>query len=199
LRKITFNPDNSINMPVPFPRSYWVIPGMLLAGEYPGARDVDVTRQKIDKLLDAGVRLIANLMEPGEVDFFARWISPYEDILTDLCRERKISARMLRFSIVDMRVPTPEQMHEILDAIDESIEQGAPVYVHCLGGIGRTGTVVGCFLLRHGLATSENVLEKIARLRAKDPEAARPAPEASIQREFLRQWPFKDRDAPSNT
>jgi len=170
---------------------------MLIAGEYPGTRDSEATRQKIGKLLDTGVRLLINLMEPYELDFFGSPIFHYEDILAELAYERHIDARMHRFSIVDMRVPGPELMRQILDTIDEALGEGLPVYVHCLGGIGRTGTVVGCFLIRHGLASPENVLDRIARLRAKDPKADRLAPEAPVQREFVRHWALKEPEASS--
>ena len=39
---------------------------------------------------------------------------------------------------------------------DEGLE---PVYVHCWGGIGRTGTVVGCWLVRHGMTGDEALAE----------------------------------------
>ncbi len=197
--RIQLKPDYSLALPVPFPRSYWVIPGLLIAGEYPGTKDSKATRQKIGKLLDTGVRLFINLMEPREVDFFGSQISHYEDILAELAHERHIDARMQRFPIVDMRVPGPGLMRQILDTIDKALDERLPVYVHCLGGIGRTGTVVGCFLIRHGLASPDTVLDRIARLRAKDPKADRPAPEAPIQREFIRHWAQKDRDAASNS
>ena len=57
----------------------------------------------------------------------------------------------MRFPIVDGCVPeTPEQTVAILDAIDECIGAGKIAYVHCWGGIGRTGVIVGCWLARHG-------------------------------------------------
>ena len=57
-----------------------------------------------------------------------------------------------RHSIVDMDVPRSQQQTAgILDAIDKALEDGKNVYVHCWGGIGRTGTVVGCWLVRHGM------------------------------------------------
>ena len=46
-------------------------------------------------------------------------------------------------------------------AIDEAMSAGKAVYVHCWGGVGRTGTVVGCWLVRHG-RTGEQALEQIA-------------------------------------
>jgi protein-tyrosine phosphatase len=87
-----------------------------------------------------------------------------------------------------MDIPTPETMEQILDEIDSVIESGKPVYVHCLGGIGRTGTVVGCYLLRHGSATRGNVLEKIQDLRENDPNLYRDSPETAIQRHFVLYW-----------
>ena len=87
-----------------------------------------------------------------------------------------------------MERKTAEMMIQILDEIDAVIESDKPVYVHCLGGIGRTGTVVGCYLLRHGLATGANVLEKIQELRLYDPNLYRDSPETSIQRNFVLNW-----------
>lgn len=49
--------------PTPFPRSYWVVPGKLLAGYYPGAKDPNEAKEKITALLNAGIRHFINLME----------------------------------------------------------------------------------------------------------------------------------------
>ncbi|MCF8029168.1 MAG: hypothetical protein K9K62_06895 [Desulfobacteraceae bacterium] len=176
------------NLPVPFPRSYWVIPGLFLAGEYPGAPEPDAARQKLGRLIDAGIRQIINLMETDETDHDGLLFDSYEERLVALAEEKGVEVGVRRFPIVDRRFPTPETMAEILDFIDENIENRIPVYVHCWGGIGRTGTVVGCFLIRHGLASGETVLEKIAGLRKRDPERHRVSPETPIQREFLRRW-----------
>ena len=40
-------------------------------------------------------------------------------------------------------------MLAVLDAIDIALCEGHGVYIHCWGGVGRTGTVVGCWLKRH--------------------------------------------------
>ena len=65
-------------------------------------------------------------------------------------------------------------MVSILDAIDDSVKVGKPVYVHCWGGVGRTGMVIGCWLLRHGLAKSSDVLDMLMRLRKQDRERRKP-------------------------
>ena len=44
-----------------------------------------------------------------------------------------------------------EAVATILGAIDVALAQGRTADVHCWGWIGRTGAVVGCWLVRHGL------------------------------------------------
>jgi len=63
---------NSKKLPIPFPRSYWVIPGLLLAGAYPGAKDTNEAEEKLSGLWNAGIRMIFNLMEPEETDHDGR-------------------------------------------------------------------------------------------------------------------------------
>lgn len=53
---------------VPFPHSYWVIPGQLLAGCYPGAKDLREATDKLTALINAGIRHVINLMKPDERD-----------------------------------------------------------------------------------------------------------------------------------
>ncbi len=173
---------------VPFSRSYWVIPGLFLAGEYPGSAKPDAAREKIGRLLDAGVRQVINLMEPHETNFSGNVFAPYEDVLQELARQRNVTAKVRRFPIPDMRTPGPGKMRQILDTIDASLARQVPVYVHCLGGLGRTGTVVGCFLIHRGMAGADDVLEQIAGLRENEPLSHLPSPEAGIQREFIRRW-----------
>ena len=73
-------------------------------------------------------------------------------------------------------------MTTILDALDSALAAGHTVYLHCHGGRGRTGTVVGCWLVRHGL-TGEQALDRIADLRGDDE-----SPETDEQRAFVLNW-----------
>jgi protein-tyrosine phosphatase len=43
-----------------------------------------------------------------------------------------------------------DHLAEILSAIDRRISEGGAVYLHCWGGVGRTGLVVACWLQEHG-------------------------------------------------
>jgi len=172
--------------PTPYPRSYWVIPGRFLAGAFPGAKDKGEAVDKLRSLFDVGIRCIVNLMEPDERDHSGAHFVDYAPLFERIAAERGASVRCERFPIRDLGVPDAATMIMILDAIDESIEDGMPAYVHCWGGIGRTGTVVGCYLIRHNLADGQNVLEKIRALReGTDP---RPSPETVEQCEFVVNW-----------
>jgi len=65
------------------------------------------------------------------------------------------------------------EMIRILDQIDRGMEQNPAVYLHCWGGRGRTGTVVGCYLARHGMAVGEAALDLLGELRQNEPKYRR--------------------------
>ena len=174
--------------PVPFPRSYWVIPGKLLAGFYPGSKDPKEATAKLTALINAGIRHVINLMEPDERDLTGHRFVPYDDVMESIAAKMRISVTFDQLPIKDLSVPTERHMTRILNQIDLCIKHGKPVYVHCLGGIGRTGTVVGCYLVRHGLATGKNVLDMIRDLRKDTEDSDRQSPETREQREMVVGW-----------
>jgi hypothetical protein len=172
---------------LPFPRSYWVLPGKFLAGYYPGDRQVEVMEQKMRGLLDCGIRSVVNLMEPDERDHEGLLFVDYAPVLKRLT-DGGPSAECQRMPIRDLDIPTPDFMTNILNRIDDAINKGLSVYVHCWGGRGRTGTVVGCWLIRHGIAETTTVLEKIRTLRQYDPRAHFPSPEMPEQVWMVTSW-----------
>jgi hypothetical protein len=169
----------------PHENSYWVEPGRLLAGEYPGAKhDGVAARDKIGKILDAGVTFFVDLTHPGE-------LAPYEELLHEEAAQRGLEAGYRRLPIRDVDVPRkPEEMVDILDTIDGALAAGQGVYVHCWGGVGRTGTVVGCYLVRRGLS-GEAALAQIADWWQGVAKSTRTpqSPETSQQMAYVRQWP----------
>jgi len=162
---------------------YWVEAGRLLAGEYPGAYDREMARENVRALLHLGIRVFVDLTEADE------GVEPYEEVVEDEALGLGVTAAWTRFPIPDMHVPTPEGMREILDAISRTVDAGSPVYVHCLGGIGRTGTVVGCWLVERGVAgDGDEVFARLARLREEAGLPRHRSPETSAQYQFVREW-----------
>ncbi len=175
----------------PIPDSYWVVPGRLLAGEYPGSKEEAAARTKVRRLLDAGVTLFLDLTD--EYDH----LKPYRELLGEVASLAGRTVEHRAMPIRDYDVPTAREMGRILDAIDAALEAGEVVYVHCWGGIGRTGTVVGCYMVRHGWIPEEAIKE-IARLRKGTPDGHRPAPQSRAQREMVLRWHGMDTDAMSS-
>src|SRR5262249_51568757 len=165
----------------PIPDSYWLIPGRLLAGEYPGAHDEAEARQKLRAFLDAGVTHFLDLTEEEE------GLRPYLPLLSEEAEkiERAVSHR--RFAIRDVGIPSVELMSEIQQFIETALEEGHVLYVHCWGGIGRTGTVAGCYLVEQGL-NGEDALAEIERLRQATPDRYRKSPETGAQVSFVKCW-----------
>lgn len=176
----------------PFDRSYWVIPGKLLAGFYPSSDIPVIASERLKNLISSEVGHIINLTENNEINRFDKPIVDYFPELIKLGREMKKEIACKRIPIRDLDVPTIEIMKQILDEIDGAILNGKTVYVHCLGGIGRTGTVVGCYLARHGIASGGKALAKIKKLRRNDSSAYIQSPETIDQRAFVKNWKVGD-------
>jgi len=172
---------------LPFARSYWVQSGKLLAGCYPGSADYEEGVKKLSGLLDCGIRHVINLMEEGEKDKSGQPFVPYENVFIALGEAKGIEASITRMPIRDVSVPTPQAMRAILDEINKFISINRPVYVHCWGGRGRTGTVVGCYLVRHGL-TGKEALKKIKELRRNESTGYLPSPETREQIKMVLSW-----------
>ena len=164
----------------PIRHCYWVEPGRLLAGEYPRELDEEASREKVRALTGAGVTHFIDLTEEGET--FLTLLEPYAHLAAP--------AKHLRFPIRDMTTPaSPEVAAAALDAIDEAIAGGGTAYVHCLGGIGRTGTIVGCWLVRHGRG-GEEALVHLAELWRQNPKSRiwADTPQTEEQRDYIRRW-----------
>lgn len=166
----------------PIPESYWVEPGRLLAGEYPGQFGTELTRKRIDALIQAGFNTFIDLTKPNETVAYIR-------ILLDEAKLYHVEVKHQRFAIGDLGLPTPELMRTILDTIDSELQAGQKIYLHCWGGIGRTGTTVGCYLVRRG-KTGEEALRQLAEWWRTVPKSRvhQRSPETRDQAEFIRNW-----------
>ena len=176
------------NAPAPFDRAYWVVSSRLLAGCYPGDLDPEQARRKLQGLIECGVGRIINLMNADEVGLGGKAFVDYRPLLEGLAQKEGRVIQVERLPIHDMHVPTVDQMKGILDRIDDANDNGQVVYVHCWGGKGRTGMVVGCFLARHGLAMGEAALKRLNELTKAAPYDFGYVPQTPEQCAFVGNW-----------
>jgi len=161
--------------PAPLPRSYWVLPGKFLAGGYPDADAGD-----LDALIGAGIDAFIDLTVEGE-----RSIAySYEDRLQRAASRRGGGVVYKRISLQDMSADV-ERLSLVLGEIERLLHSGHSVYLHCLGGLGRTGTVVGSFLVRKGLVSASAVVELISALRVSTDTPASSSPQTEDQRRLI--------------
>ena len=161
---------------------YWVIPGYFLAGPYPGSQDERDTFRCLRSILQKKITYFIDLTEQGE-----NGLKPYAVQLMKTAAESNMRVVYNRFSIQDMGIPSTDQMRQILDSIDSSLAGKQNIYLHCLGGLGRTGTVVGCYLVRHGNSGEEGIA-RLAILRRNTPNSWRSSPETIAQHQFILDW-----------
>ena len=169
------------NVDVPYADTFWVIPSQFLAGEHPTEYEEAGTITRLSALLDAGIRTFIDLTEEQEM-------KGYHRLLRTVAGSRRIDFTYLRIPIPDRGVPSIWTLSCILDVIDRSVAATNPVFVHCFAGIGRTGTVVGCHLKRHGLATQRDVIAKIAELRQRMPSGSESSPHPPEQVWMVENW-----------
>ena len=131
-------------------------------------------------------------MEKDEVDHGGFPFHPYHISIRQLAAQRGIEMVCERFPIQDLGIPSRGDMRLILNTIDRSIDQAMPVYLHCWGGKGRTGTVVGCWLARHEIAQGQAIMEKIRGLRRFDPSVHQQSPETTSQRDMVLSWKARE-------
>jgi len=142
-------------------------PGRLIAGRHPCAWGPEGASAEVRGLVDTGVTLFLDLTTRGELEPYASDVAP--------------PARYVNRPIRDFSIPSRDALVATLDEIDAEIESGGLVYVHCWAGCGRTGVVVGAWLVRHG-AQPDEALQRIAEARGLG------CPQTLEQRVFVLDW-----------
>ncbi len=177
LRTIMDNFEELVFPRKPIHNSYLVM-DKVYAGEYP--RDFDETKsaEKIKQFDKFGITHFVDLTEEGE-------LRPYTQML---------SSRMLhiRFPIKDVSVPdSTESVKELIKRIKEILKANErnKVYIHCWGGVGRTGVIVGCLLSEQHKYDYEETMRALTQAFSDCPKSAyREVPETNEQREFIAKY-----------
>jgi hypothetical protein len=170
----------------------YAVPGIpgLTAGEYPGARNRQEALARLRSFKAAGISAFIDLTEDRE------GLQPYAVLIPEVWTDPATRPLHFRLPLRDLGVPSqPEPMRAILDTIDTVLAQGHRAYVHCWGGVGRTGTVAGCCLVRRGL-DGDAALQLVQALFAgtrKGRRTGRRSPETPEQGHYVRSWALHER------
>ena len=151
--------------------------GIIYAGEYPGDKNGELTKNKIERMHHFGIRHFIDLTEEGE-------LRPYNHLLPN-------DTTYTRFPIVDCGAPkSVESVQRLLLRIEELKKMDGYVYVHCWGGVGRTGTIIACYLSQNWKEVDMNhTLEVLRRNFSEMPKSAyRKTPETKDQIDFINQF-----------
>ncbi len=161
----------------PLRESYKVDQGCF-AGEYPGDKNDTRAEEKIKQMIHFGIRHFIDLTEEHE-------LRPYQRFLPE-------GATYTRFPIKDLGVPeSTKKVHHLLDKIAglRKLNNGY-IYIHCWGGVGRTGTIVACLTARKfDNPTLENVLQSLRDDFSEMPKSQyRRTPETKEQIDFVKRF-----------
>lgn len=162
----------------------------LFAGEYPGHPSPNVAETRVRELVDRGIVTFIDLTSRADASL---GLLPYEPAFLEIDPKGGKGLRHHSFEIPDMGIPSgPEVMRGVLDLIRSEIAAGRTCYVHCWGGIGRTGTAVACWLRETGM-DADTALAEVQRLydahmderkRARYPRS----PQQPGQLQYVREW-----------
>ena len=166
-----------INRPLHQSYEVSVAGGVVYAGEYPGDKYGEKATEKLKRMYHFGIRHFIDLTEEGE-------LCPYNYLLPS-------DTTYTRFPIPDCGVPKSiESVRRLLLRIEELKKMEGYVYVHCWGGVGRTGTIVACYLSQNSEEPDLNKTLEVLRGRFSEmPKSAyRETPETKEQIDFIEQF-----------
>lgn len=166
----------------PFPESYQV-DEFVFAGEYPYHPGRPDARARLKRIVDMGITHFIDLTDDPEMYYNGGrtvLLRGYKHLLPKL----STMVQHHRFSIMDGRTPTDETIRAALAQVAAARDAGDMSYIHCRGGIGRTGLVVGCYLITQG-ADPSDALRTVQRLFDTTPRKGMASPEKYEQEQYV--------------
>jgi atypical dual specificity phosphatase len=119
----------------------WLINNQLAGSGMP------TTINEINWILNQGVKSIVTMTENALPE---SWVK---------------DTKYLHVPTEDLSAPDIEQIDDAVDFIHERINNNEPVMVHCAAGIGRTGTILACYLIKYQKYSAKNAIEKVRKER----------------------------------
>ncbi|MDR0480300.1 MAG: dual specificity protein phosphatase family protein [Gallionellaceae bacterium] len=145
------------------PRGFtWIVPGRLAGTPLPGVTfEIDYDLQALRAV---GITCLITLTE--------------RDLPQDALERNGL--KNMHLAIEDRKTPDIDELTALLERMDMLLDSGESLAVHCLAGIGRTGTILACWLIRKGM-TAADALRYVRRV---EPRFV----QTEGQEDFLRQY-----------
>ena len=115
----------------------WLIDGKLAGSAIP------TSKEEIEWAKEEGVKSVVTIREEPLDNEWVKDLN-YLHVMSD-----------------DMGIPEFSDLVNSIDFIHQRITDNEPVMVHCLAGLGRTGTILACYLIKYKDMTANDAIEKV--------------------------------------
>jgi atypical dual specificity phosphatase len=119
----------------------WLINGKLAGSGMP------TSSSEIDWVLKQGVKSIITMTEDPLPQSWLR------------------DVKYLHVPTEDLSAPDMAKIDQAVDFIHKQIQNNEPVMVHCAAGIGRTGTILACYLVKYSKLSATDAIENVRKER----------------------------------
>lgn len=131
----------------------WIVEGKLAGSGMP------TTRDEFEWIVGRGVRAVVTMTENRLPE---RWTG---------------SVDYLHLPTPDLEAPKVDDIDAAVEFIHGHVLEGRPAMVHCAAGLGRAGTILACYLIRH---RGYSARDAIGEIRSKRPGSIQSAAQENV-------------------